>query len=172
MAMIDYGSVVKKNGCIIQKEFFMDMKKAVGFVIDSVEYLKDEYVYDNQKEKYILTGKKILSKIDINDNYFSYIGDREFLVCIYKGRLDIFSNNKYIDTINDIPYGKFRNDVRINGVTLHIKRLFNNNRYKLHFEYKNNIYDVLYGYGVDVNKNLWYDVTPKIKRFVNNWYLN
>ena len=67
MAFIDYGSVVKKNGEIIQKDFFMDMKESVGFTLGKLEY-KD------------WTNDEII----INGNFFSYMGDKDFLICIYR----------------------------------------------------------------------------------------
>jgi hypothetical protein len=68
MAMMDYGSVVKKNGVIIQKEMFMEMKEAVGFEIRSIEH------------NYWNDGKTYNTKIE--GEYFSYIGDEELLVCV------------------------------------------------------------------------------------------
>ena len=79
----------------------------------------------------------------------------------------IFEQYNLYDVNDRILYAKH---ITINGVTLHIKRLFNQNRYKLHFVYKNNVYDVVYGYGVDVNKDVWYNVSPKEKIFIDKWF--
>jgi hypothetical protein len=59
----------------------------------------------------------------------------------------------------------------VKGIQFHMKRLADDrNRYKLRFEYKNDLYEVLYGYGVDVNKDSWYDVEPKERRYIDKWF--
>lgn len=161
MAMIDYGSVAKKNGKIIQRDMFMNMKEAVGFEIKSAKYNIDGNVFEET----------------IKGNYFSYIGDKDLLICVYKCGLTIVSNNKVLRFINGLekdPYLNYKTMVykfEVNGVKFYLKRLNEqSNRYKLRFEYKNNLYEVLYGYGVDVDKNKWYDVTKKERRYINKWF--
>lgn len=159
MAMIDYGSVVKKNGKIIQKEMFMDMKEAVGFEIDSLQ-------------------EGIEGKTLIDGDWFSYMGDEELLVCTYKTQVLIVSNNEikkhvWYGTLDGnwrLPFPKYQLQFEVNGTKFHIKKLFNQNRYKLRFEYKNDLYECLYGYGVDVDKNIWYNVTPKERRYIDKWF--
>ena len=73
MAMIDYGVIAKKNGRILTTDFFTDMKDALGFSIEKSD-----------------CGEPI------EGNYFTYLGDRDFYVGIYKGMLSFFSGNKFI----------------------------------------------------------------------------
>lgn len=175
MAMIDYGSIVKKNGVIIQKDMFMDMKEAVGFTIEELEY---SYTTNQYDEDYNVIGQKQCTEtIKINGDYFSYIGDKELLICIYKGALVFISNNRIIKIQRDlwldyeIPYELQKLEFNINNIDFKIKRLAKDeNRYKLRFIYKGDIYEVLYGYGVDVNKDSWYYSSKREKRYVNNWF--
>ena len=106
------------------------------------------------------------------------MGDKDFLICIYKSQLVIISNNKIEEIIwygtekGDIilPYKKQSLHIEILGIKLHIKRLYNNNRFKLRFWYKGDLYECIYGYGVDIDKNIWYDVKPNEQRFIDDWF--
>lgn len=175
MAMIDYGSVVKKNGVIIQKDMFMDMKEDLGFVINKAPYSYKTNVYD---DNYNVIGQEVVNTdLDINGNYFSYIGDKEFLICIYKGLLQVLVNGKIVYTNHDLfpkeelPYQHQSLRLNIEGVRISIKRLTEDRqRYKLRLIYKGDLYECLYGYGVDVNKNYWYYKNDKEKRKVLEWY--
>lgn len=161
MAILDYGSVVKKNGKIIQNEMFMNMKEAVGFTIDTISY-KYFSEYSNKEE---------CCEVKINDNCFSYIGDEELLLCIYKGSIYFISNGQILKIQRDlwldydIPYCLQKLEFSLNEIDFRIKRLFNQNRYLLRFVYKGDLYEVIYGYGVDVDKDSWYNVSRKEKRY-------
>ena len=179
MAFIDYGSVVKKNGKIIQKDSFMNMKEAVGFTINKIKQsYKDDWECwledDNyNKIKLLKTPKHKDYNVKVNGNYFSYIGDKDLLICIYKEQVTIISHghilkNEYLGWFGNVK--KYNLSFEIAGVKFHIKRLFNENRYKMRFEYKGNLYEVLFGYGVDVNKKIWYYSGDKEKIWVYNWF--
>lgn len=180
MAMIDYGSVVKKNGVIIQNEMFMNMKEAVGFVIDKELVFKSmhrKFIYDDDCNIVGYEDKESIRKVIPNDNFFSYIGDKEMLVLVYKGTLIFISNEEILKIQNDLwldydlPYELQKLEFNLNGIDFRIKRLAKDrNRYKLRFSYKGDLYEVLYGYGVDVNKDSWYDVSSKERRYIDNWF--
>lgn len=180
MAMIDYGSVVKKNGKIIQVKMFMDMKESVGFEIDKELILKSTYreqVYDDDYNVVGYEEKEYIRKVVPNDNFFSYIGDKELLILVYKGTLIFISNEEILKIQNDLwldyelPYELQKLDFTLNGVDFRIKRLAKDrNRYKLRFTYKGDLYEVLYGYGVDINKDSWYGVSPTERRYIDNWF--
>lgn len=175
MAMSDYGSVVKKNGKIIQKEFFMDMKEMVGFVLEKATHT---YEVEKFNEEGILykTGEVKTRDVYIDVFFFSYIGDEELLVCIYKGVLVFVSHGKVIKMqhdlyVSDAPYEIQKLEFAINNVKFRIKRLDKDrHRYKLRFWYKGDLYEVLYGYGVDINKNIWYNLSNKEKRYIDKWF--
>lgn len=177
MAMIDYGSVVKKNGIIIQEEMFMNMKKSVGFRIKSIKQSYKESIYEDDKNYKPHTPKHYDYKLRIDGNYFSYMGDEDLLLCIYKCGIIFISHGRIIKHINgleenwNLPYEPMVLNFNLKGIDFHIKRLKPNaSRYKLRFWYKGNLYECLYGYGVDVNKNIWYDVKPNEQRFIDNWF--
>lgn len=178
MAYSDYGSVVKKNGEIIQNEMFMDMKKAVGFRINSIKKSYKETVYKDDENYKPHTPKHYDYKLRIDGEYFSYIGDEDLLLCIYKCGIVFISHGRVIKYINDMEedYNYFwwerkSFNFEVKNVKFHMKRLADDrNRYRLRFFYKGDLYEVLYGYGVDVNKNIWYDVTPKERRYIDKWF--
>lgn len=159
MAMMDYGSIVKKNGKIIQTDMFMDMKEALGF-----ELLEAKYEYNGNIEKQRVEG-----------NYTSYMGDEELLVCVYKCRATFIVGNKIVKNIYNLNeglhYGEDLMSIKfdINGVSFHIKRLFGQNRYQMKFRYKGDSYDCIFGYGVDLNIKLWYNLGRKERRFLIKW---
>mgnify|MGYP000918743794 CR=1 FL=1 len=161
MAMMDYGVIAKKNGKIINNDLFTDMKDTLGFECEK----------DNR-------GKQL------NGNYFIYLGDEDFFIAFYKGMFNVFKDrNKLIDTILDIdayvpleliryPIKKYRYKRIIDNVEFDIKRLDEGNRYKVRFYYKKDLYEVIYGYGVDLDIKSWYDLTQstknKVLQFLNN----
>ena len=158
MAFVDYGAVLKKNGVVLHRnDFFMDMQKAVGFTINS---LKDEEGYE-----YYIKG-----------NYFVYIGDEELLICVYKTQLLIISDNKIIHRIygaNIDSYSmhdKFRLKFEVNGVKLDIKRISYGSMYLLRYWYKGNLYECIYGYGVDNSIKSWYYNNNKERRIVKEFF--
>ena len=160
MAIVDYGAVLKKNGVVLHRnDFFMDMQKAVGFTINS---LKDENGYDHQ----------------INNNHFVYIGDEELLICVYKTQLLIISNNKIIHRVygaNVDSYSihdKFRLKFEVNGIKFDIKRISYSNMYLLRFWYKRNLYECIYGYGVDNSVKNWYYNNNRERRIAKEFFRN
>lgn len=176
MAMLDYGSVVKKNGIIIQDEFFMDMEKAVGFKLDKAKRKKQKIKYDENTNRYIEYGEIEESFIEVDGSFFSYMGDEELLVCVYKGLLIFISNGEVIRTqydlnlSNEVPYRAQRLTFYVNGIQFEIKRLYDNNRYLLRFWYKENLYECIYGYGVDIDKDVWYGVSSREREYINKWF--
>lgn len=161
MSFTDYGSIVAKNSKIIQKDFFMDMKESVGFTLGKVKYPNGEY-----------------TKTDIMDNYFSYMGDKNFLVCIYKTFVTFISNGIIIKELYDLkdinynrPYERMSLHFNINEIQVNIKRLINDCRkFKLRFCYKGDVYECLYGYGVDTKEKYWKSINKKEKRYIHKWY--
>ena len=164
---------LKRMERLFKKIFFMDMKEAVGFILNEVDYEYEETTWDDDKFDFVKTGKIIKTKLKINDEYFSYIGDKKFLVCIYKGMIKVISNGEVIKIINDMGYdnSKLIEEHEINGVKFHIKRTYPGcNRYRLQFKYKGDKYDCLYGYGVDVNKNSWYYSCKRERNKIMRWF--
>jgi len=156
MAAIDYGSIVKVNGKMVQTNMFMDMRKSVGYSIDKTVY------------------NGVLATID--GNYFSYIGDYGFTVCVYKTCLVFLNGGEIVKVIhgtdNDFPYEKFMHKEIINGVFITIKQNKHENRFKLRFWYNNNLYECIYGYGVDLNLKYWYNLKNNEKNYLLKYWFN
>ena len=182
MAMIDYGCVVIKNG-IVQNtnEFFMNMKRSVGWV--------DKEVTGNETRD-DLVGV-------MNDNYMGYIGDKDLTICFYKSYERLHFNIIDLDHI-DIPNPDqmlYMNENKINDyhlsreykyysdsnwfyedkwisktfkvevpnygpVDIHVKYLSNAIK-MLWMSYKGDHYRVIYGYGIDSNWNVWNKIKVK-----------
>ena len=157
MAFIDYGAITKKNGKILNKEdeFFQDMKSIVGFEVEEL-LCKDK-------------------SIKIKNEYFTYLGDKDLLVCIYKNIVNIFSvsQGEYLhhewDLLDEGHKDVFRKIIKLNGVKIDIKRIDDGSRFKLRMLYKNNLWECVYGYGVSLNIRNYSNVDKKLKKFVLNW---
>lgn len=153
MSMVDYGVIAKKNGKVVTESLFTNMKDTMGISIEKAE-----------------NGRFI------DGNYFVFLGDRDFYVGIYKGTITIFNDNKQIHFIPDLYHPdwikgtKYRHKETVNGVNFDIKRIDNGNRYYGKFTYKGDYYEFIYGYGVDINMDHWYNKSTKamnkVKRFM------
>lgn len=155
MAIIDYGVIAKKNKEIVTKELFTKMENTLGF---SIEKTNDGNI--------------------INGNYFIYLGDKEFYVGIYKTCIKVFSDNKCIGDIYGLYHEdyirgtKYSHKEVINGVEFNIKRIDENNRFYGCFSYKGDFYEFIYGYGVDIDLDLWYDKNNKAMNKARRFYKN
>ena len=125
-------------------------------------------------------GNKICIDDKIDRNYFAYAGDEELTVATYKtGAVLTNKNGSLCIYIWDLVLGdkeKYwepyinrmaRNiTVQIGEMPVHIriKRLGESRVFYMRFWYKNNLYELVYGYGVDTDKEVW----DKIKvRYAN-----
>lgn len=149
MAICDYGYIVKKNRKVLKfNELFVDSIKTIGVNI------KEE-----DREQLI------------------YLGDKDFCIGIYKGIITFYKDLREIDYVEDLnciayKYGYdtlFRYDKEVNGIKFHFKGFDGGNRYKLRFEYKNDLYEILYGYGVDLRLEWFYGLTCRTKNKVLRW---
>ena len=157
MAMIDYGAVAKKNGIVINRgQYFMDMETSVGFILDSLKGVKNEIEH-------------------IRENWFVYFGDKELLVCIYKTQILVICNGEikeHIYRMNDdyLSFKKYRLKFSVNNVDFDIKKINDSPRYYVRFWYKNDLYECIYGYGVDSDINQWYGLEKSEKRYVKKFF--
>jgi len=189
MAMIDYGAIVIKNGKIInENQFFMDMQKEVGWVdYKEVRYSDCDCINEDgysdcskckrSKKEHHKTeefgewdsvicdcrGNSIYIENRINGNYFAYVGDIHFTVAVYK-YLSIFcvdgkkvfslwgcrTNNRNNKSIGFI----------ISEIKISIKKL-GEGQYLLRFNYLNNHYNIIYGYGIDSYRKIWNKIKYK-----------
>lgn len=158
MAMMDYGVIAKKNGKIINTGFFTDMKDTLGFECEK----------DNNGNL-------------IKGECFIFLGDEDFYIGIYKTHISIYKNkNEFIDEILDLDYyvatskeTKFRYKKVIDNVELDVRRFNSDSTYILRFWYKGDLYEAMYGYGVDLDINyLRHNLNRKDKVKLNKWLNN
>ena len=215
MAMIDYGALLRVDGKLINSEMFMDASDT-GYVCEKAYYPK----YDED--------------ININGNYFVYAGDKELLLCFYKCRCLVISNNKVITDIWSVPFAS-ETFFLPNNVNLRISHLdkelrvrpilestnwndyvrdswdkfhfedmdadwvkrerkffnylikksrthknicykYRSSRYLAEWDYKGKHYEVIYGYGIDVDKEVWedikhrYDFSDVERKVIDGWF--
>lgn len=154
MAMMDYGVMVFKNGEFInQDEFFMDMKKSVGWEDwKDVRYpdcpriecvLGDEYSpctqcedchYNPETSEYIdCKGNSFKSGDHIKGNFFAYIGDEDFTIAFYKNSCKIM--------INKLPAGSIWCNYEVSekessdgysNIIKHMSKVWEFDKYKIH----------------------------------------
>ena len=179
MAMIDYGAILKKNGKIINRdEFFMDMETAVGWTdYPHIKYEdcdcinEDGYsdchncpranrVYYEDIEYYSL--KCDCRGIEPNSNHmegnwFAYAGDTELVVGFYKQMvMTWYKGEQKIHWLRWDYAGKYSINIEVGGAKLHFKALSENKSvYYGRFHYKGDLYEVVFGYGIDPTQSTW-----------------
>ena len=149
MAMIDYGAIAFKNGKLLSKEMFGDMKDMVGWEDTAADTYHD---YRDNKDK----------PINLKDQYFAYVGDADCTIAFYKTSLVIV--NKYKNGTfgyhhewfggNGYTWSKWEHYVARSDVFV-TKR---NGYLVCKWKYKGDKYKVYFGYGVDVHWWLKYRV--------------
>lgn len=117
-------------------------------------------------------GNKIWIDNKLDKNYFAYAGDECLTVAVYKS-VAVFANKNatlrmslwglYLEGSSDTCISASRKMVKY--LTIHtkdetvyvkIKKIAEcSNRYYMRFIYKNNVYELVYGYGIDSNKQTW-----------------
>lgn len=130
MSLIDYGALLKVNGKFINKndDLFMYCSDT-GYVCDKATY------YD--------TYEKQDKDIDINGNYYVYVGDENFMLCFYKGYFYVISHNRIIFSV---AYNPFLSETfYLDGFpNVTVERLDKNLRYE--YKDKPDEYDIDYLY--------------------------
>ena len=139
MAMIDYGAIAFKNGKLISTGMFTPMKDMVGWEDTKNDTYHDYYSNEDKP-------------LNLNGNYFAYIGDQEYTVAFYKCRMVVVENSHdnfwyTIEFINNTKFiwSKWICPTKYNDIIV-TKR---NGYYVCRWKYKGNKYKVYFGYGVD-----------------------
>lgn len=184
MAMIDYGAVVFKNGRQINHDMFMDMQEAVGWVdvprkrypdcdfVDDLGYSLCENCPKAQWQPLkcvsdkgsVFVGdcrgsKRTQSPGKLDGNYFAFVGDRELTFCFYKHYCAVVVNGKVVralfgaDTDESRGHMSFRGEAK--GIPYHIRNVGGRNVWLFSARYKGDTYNVIYGYGIDVDRKCW-----------------
>ena len=161
MAMIDYGAIVWKDGKLISTDMFMDMEEAVGWS-------------DEDKNKVLCAD---LSSVLAN-NYFAYIGDKDFTIGFYKDVMRIYSaaDENYNEMVyfGSGPFEKwscwrkwyFINSLNDDAEVIVRPRKFHD-YYICEMDYRGHHYKVAFGYGVDLK---YYKKTHIIDYYGTPWF--
>ena len=179
MAMIDYGAILKKNGKIVNRdEFFMDMENAVGWTdYPHVKYedcdCLDENGYSDcencprANREYQANSNYYWLVSDCRDivpnsnhmegNWFAYAGDTELVVGFYKQMVMTWHKGEQkIHWLRWDYAGKYSINIEVGGTKLHFKALSENkDAYYGRFHYKGDLYEVVFGYGIDPTQSTW-----------------
>lgn len=147
MAAIDYGAIVIKNGKIINTGMFEDMKESVGWSDEKRIYYSSKGVdYSNQY---------------LANNYFAYIGDSDLTLAFYKrtcrvswkDNQDIIEHNLDWASYYESSHIKSRKFTQ-RGVTFRIREI-SSSVYLCSLDYKGDHYNVIFGYGIDIEMDIW-----------------
>ena len=207
MAMLDYGAVVKKDGRIISDvhgDLFQNLTELSGGELHE-EYedillegdkepthtlVKSEYIGDESVRAHTvnLSGPVEWEKKSVIHNYFAVVGDKDFLIAIYKWCLLVFDHEKeiayygfgdgdlhYEDSLWRIKH-KVVKHLETPFGDIKIKEWDNKNIGTAAFRYKGHNYEILFGYGVDVNVNYIFSNTiykylsKKLANRIRRWF--
>ena len=112
IAFIDYGALLKVNGKFINKngDLFMDCSDT-GYICDKATYFDE---YQNKETEIYIAG-----------DYYVYAGDKNFMLCFYKGLMRVISNNKQICSRWNIPFAS--ETIYLDGFpSIHVQHLDKN----------------------------------------------
>jgi len=161
MAMVDYGAIAWKDGKLISTDMFTPMEDMVGWS-------------DEDKNKVLCAD---LSSTLAN-NYFAYIGDKDFTIGFYKDVMRLYSpsDSCYNDSIyfGSEPYEGWRRwrkwclvglDYDEAEIVVWPRRF--HDYYICKMTYRGHKYKVAFGYGVDLK---YYKKTHIIDYYGTPWF--
>lgn len=177
MAMFDYGAILKKNGKIVNRnQLFMDMEEAVGWIDNPrIKYEDCDCFYYGESNcsncprasRIVLDNYFTILKHDcrgnepprntIRDNWFAYAGDTELVVGFYKQMvMTWYKGEQKVYLLRWDYEKKYSIYIEVGGTKLHFKALSENkNVYYGRFHYKGDLYEVVFGYGIDPTQSTW-----------------
>ena len=141
--MLDYGAIAFKNGKLISTEMFTPMKDMVGWE-DTENDVYHDYNTDENKP------------LKLKDNYFAYVGDKDYTLAFYKEQIVIaqkyndgtfYYKHEYFNCTNYV-WSKWE---KYAGEGLEKIKVTKRNGYLVcKWKYRGNKYKVYFGYGVDL----------------------
>lgn len=199
MAMIDYGAILKKNGKIVNRdEFFMDMETAVGWTdYPHVKYedcdcinedgysdcencprANREYQVNSNYYWLISDCRDIVPNSNhMEGNWFAYAGDTELVVGFYKQQvMTWYRGEQKVHWLRWDYAGRYSICFEVGGTKLLFKALSSHkDAYYGRFYYKGDLYEVVFGYGIDPDQKTWNRVKKdycdkKTIRFVDKFW--
>lgn len=201
MAMMDYGSICKKNGKIIQTEYFQNFSSLkynvkhkedengdvltdpeTGKLIetnDSVDetivkvkhkvYAKDENGFSIIDDGHLI-GEEIAER-SMAENYFTLIGDEKCLIGFYKNSFQI-AYNRVVESLKydprdwfwgtcEIKHSSHKKPIVLDLPLIGKMKISLLNKdydgvFRAEFDLYGDHYDVLYGYGLDIDPRYIY----------------
>lgn len=136
-------------------------------------------------------GNKLWIDNKLDRNYFAYVGDEDFTVAVYKTHAvltnknasvcmyawDVILGSREVSWEPDLNRLSRTFTVQVNDEPIHIKvrKVGESNVLYMRFWYKKNLYELVYGYGIDSNQKTWNEVksryaNKKTIRFVDNFW--
>lgn len=207
MAFIDYGAILKVNNSFINKDkdFFME-KSDMNYICEktfnkfSNDFVKIQYnffVCAGDKE-FLVCFRKGLVVFISNEKILSFVWDSPFksqtlffdnLPSVTIEKLDNEGYTEKAEPFEELfsfsnfkEYKKKRIKYARWIYQQNKNKKFNKidtNRWRATWEYKNNKYEVIFGYGIDNSTEVWeeirdnhYNYTEKEKRIINEWFNN
>lgn len=169
MAMMDYGAIAFKNGKLISTDMFTPMMDMVGWEDDEQDTYHD-----------YATDKDV--PLNLNDNYFAYIGDSDCTLAFYKCTMIIvkkfddgtFSYHYEFFNCTNYTWSKWE-DYAGEGFAK-IKVTKRNGYLVCKWKYRGNRYKVYFGYGVDLGCYEKYHIvnyyrSPKYRLYeIKQWF--
>jgi hypothetical protein len=159
MAFIDYGAIAFKNGKLMTKEFFGDMKEMVGW--EDTE--KD--VYESRSHTFGEPESNYMKPINLKDECFAYVGDSDCTLAFYKEQIVIVSryddgtfryDHEYLNCTN-YTWSKWECYAGKGFAKVNVTK--RNGYLVCKWKYKGDKYKVYFGYGVDIDYYLkWHIV--------------
>lgn len=150
MAFSDYGAIAFKNGKLMTKEFFGDMKKMVGW------YDTEKDLYESRSHEDYEPESEYMRPLDLDGQYFAYIGDKNCTIAFYKTWLTIveryddgtFGYKSETFAHSHYTWSKWE-DYAGEGFAK-VKVTKRNGYFVCKWKYKGDKYKVYFGYGVDI----------------------
>ena len=200
-AILKINGIIKNRN-----QFFMNMLDATGWVdMPRIRYEDCDHIGEDgcsecdeecprvQKKHYsddelgewdFITGDCRGNPIwrgSIDHNYFAYAGDEDFTAAVYKAHTVFVNKDKSINTEYWFPFDDHmvkHHTFQVNGkpVYVRIKRIAEGEQLYMRFIYKGDLYEIVYGYGIDSNQKTWnrikykYISNKKAIKFVDKFW--
>lgn len=131
-------------------------------------------------------GNELYINGKLDRNFFAYAGDEDLTVAVYKHwavitdkmnsfRFDLWAL-RMDGEFSEYNLKKIVRYLTVNNVNIKIRRI-GGRQFYMTFRYKENFYEILYGYGIDSNKKCWDTIKHrycdrKTIKFVDKFWRN
>ena len=111
-------------------------------------------------------GNQVSRPNKIDGNYFVYAGDKHLTIAVYKTWFLVMVDGAIVHTVSEsdfyVEFGRNRKSLRFEcaGVKFHVRSV-GGRQYWLQWSYKDDYYNIIYGYGIDPDTRVWNKVKYK-----------